>query len=198
MEPPQVLLDACLGRLGPPYQHGVALLAASMDGCVSLITYLEEEERWQAKTFFAHSNGVLGLAWRHVFSGLLAQEGGEMEFATAGADFIVRVWKGAAGEIVEAGKLERHRSWVRSVSWGEDLVSGAEDGAVVMWERGSEWEAKEIFNCKSPVWSICWNEYGGEIAVCSGDNFTRVFAKNEMEWKMVYEINENGQGSEHN
>ena len=182
-----------------PHQHGLALLAASMDGCVSLLSYLESEERWKTRTFFAHSNGVLSAAWRQVAQGILVRERGTGEFATAGADCIVRVWKDNGEEINEVCRLERHKTWVRSVSWGEELITGEEDGTVGAWEEeGEEWRFKEIANCKSPVWNICWNEYGGEIAVCSGDNITRVFAKSQGGWRIVDEFNENGKSLENN
>lgn len=200
-----IILYDCIAHSAPittlewaPYQHGVLLLAGSMDGCVSLIRHLMEE-KWEIKTFFAHSNGVYSLHWKPIFSGLLVTENNEIEFVTAGADCSAKIWKIDGEEIGKGKTLEKHKAWVRCVHWGENIFTGGEDGNVFVWQKvGENLVGKEICNCRSIVWSICWNEYGGELAVCSGDNVTRVFVLSGENWKMMYEINENGQVLEHN
>ena len=49
-----------------PYQHSLALLAGSIDGCISLLI-LQGDNKWETRTFFAHSNGIFSLSWKLFF-----------------------------------------------------------------------------------------------------------------------------------
>ena len=114
-------------------------------------------------------------------------------FASAGADGLIKIWKFEDGEFHEEDALEKHKGWVRSVCWGETLVSGGEDGTVVVWDHETAWKGKEIWNGKGCVWNITCNEYTSEIAISTSDNITRVLRQDEeKKWNVLYEISENG------
>jgi protein transport protein SEC13 len=179
-----------------PYQHGLVLLGGSIDGCISLLTFLGDD-RWEAKTFFGHNNGVLSACWSPVLVLLNENVSLDLKFATAGADGLVKVWV-LENENFRSEVLEKHKGWVRSVCWGDFLISAGEDGNVVSWDHNNGvWNSIEIYRSKSVVYSVDINEQG-LVAVSSADNLTKVLSLVGSVWKIQYEVNENGQISEIN
>ena len=138
-----ILIYEFLGHAAPittlewaPHQHGLILLAGSIDGCISLLNFIREDV-WETRTIFAHNNGVLSVSWCPVIYGLLDPENLDVKFATAGADGLVKVWT-FENEEFSCETLEKHKGWVRTVSWGNFVISGGEDGALVVWVKDSD------------------------------------------------------------
>ncbi|OMJ88030.1 hypothetical protein SteCoe_10099 [Stentor coeruleus] len=193
-----------IGHTGPitcltwaPYQYGLQLLIGSIDGCVTLLK-LQEHENWQSKTFYAHCNGVLACNWAPVYEGLLDLVSQVLRFATSGADYTVKIWEENSDGDLDCEIFNKHKSWVRGLAWGRELFSASDDGVVFMWRFEGSWEGLEIFNAKQIVWALDWNEMGQQVAVCCGDNVTRVIKEGQDGiWRILYEVMDNGQVVEH-
>ncbi len=66
--------------------------------------------------------------------------------ATAGADRLVKIWDAESLQLVKA--LSGHKNYIRDVGWTSDsqrLVSGAEDGALLVWSAAN-WELQRTIS----------------------------------------------------
>lgn len=192
----QQIYEYC-GHTGPitsvswaPYNLGLILGVASMDGCISVLVFISDD-KWQISTFPAHVNGVLGLSWNPLKESLLRAEEDLVQFASAGADGLIKIWTLEEDEY-NFEVLGKHKSWVRAIVWNDEIVSGSEDGALVAWEKNEgSWKKTELAELKCCIFNICFNEHGEEIAVSCAGGETRVFSKGKQ-WKFLYSVDENG------
>ena len=186
-----------LGHDGPitsvswgPYNLGLVLGVTSMDGCISVLVFVSED-KWQISTFPAHLNGALGLSWNLFKESLLKVEEDLVQFASAGADGLIKVWTLVDEEYIPE-EIGKHKAWVRAITWDEEIISGSEDGVLIAWEKTSGgWRKTEIADLKCCIFSLSLNEYGQEFAVSCATGDSRVFRKGKN-WNFVYSVDESG------
>ncbi|MFN0053525.1 MAG: M56 family metallopeptidase [Planctomycetales bacterium] len=91
------------------------------------------------------------------------------QFATGGADAVVRIWDASTGR--QSAQLELHQEAVQSVAYcsgGAQLVSATKQGEIVVWNLAarqprSRWRSKRI-----PIQGIAVAPDGQTLAVASG------------------------------
>ena len=186
-----------LGHSGPitsvsfsPYTLGLMLAVSSSDGCVSVLL-LDSNEKWTSACFHAHDNGALQVCWSPTCDSLLAPDQPAVKFASSGADGLVKVWTWDQGEYL-GETLTRHRASVRALAWDEDLLSGSDEGLVVLWSPSETgWSSQDLAELKVAVQGIAVNECGRQVVVSLSNGESKVFDRNEG-WKVLCAVDEAG------
>ena len=119
------------------------------------------------------STGTLVRALCKLPSGLKGHPSGA-EFASAGNDGIIRLWKLNGQEV---GTLQGHDSFIYSLAClpSADIVSAGEDRTVRIW-RGSEC-IQTITHPAISVWAVAVCPENGDIVSGASDNVVRVFTR---------------------
>ncbi|KAK4230994.1 ubiquitin homeostasis protein lub1 [Podospora fimiseda] len=119
------------------------------------------------------STGTLVRALCKLPTGLKGHPSGA-EFASAGNDGIIRLWKLNGTEV---GTLQGHDSFIYSLGClpSADIVSAGEDRTVRIW-RGSEC-IQTITHPAISVWAVAVCPENGDIVSGASDNVVRVFTR---------------------
>ncbi|KAK3991233.1 ubiquitin homeostasis protein lub1 [Cladorrhinum sp. PSN332] len=119
------------------------------------------------------STGTLVRALCKLPTGLKGHPSGA-EFATAGNDGIIRLWKLNGTEV---GTLQGHDSFIYSLAClpSADIVSAGEDRTVRVW-RGTEC-IQTITHPAISVWAVAVCPETGDIVSGASDNVVRVFTR---------------------
>lgn len=120
------------------------------------------------------STGTLVRALCKLPGGLKGHPSGA-EFASAGNDGIIRLWKLNGQEV---STLQGHDSFIYSLAClpSADIVSAGEDRTVRIW-RGSEC-IQTITHPAISVWAVAVCPENGDIVSGASDNVVRVFTRN--------------------
>ncbi|KAK1826883.1 putative ubiquitin homeostasis protein [Podospora conica] len=102
----------------------------------------------------------------------------DADFASAGNDGVIRLWKITANGFVEKGQLHGHDSFIYSLAALEDgeLVSSGEDRTVRIWKGTSL--VQTITHPAISVWSVAVGP-NNDIVSGASDGVVRVFTRNE-------------------
>lgn len=117
----------------------------------------------------------------------LSQSGGSLyavafspdsqQVAAAGADTRVRIWKTDTFEVVTILPSE-DTAPVRSLSWSSDgqmLVSGSEDGQLVLWNMGSATREHKSVSIGTPVLHVDWQAHTRTLAIAGKDGTAAIW-----------------------
>jgi len=196
-----------------PYSFGLQLAAATSDGFVSIITYVEEKSNWDISVFEAHKGGVNAVSWGPDLktSSLLSKGGpstsGKLRrLVTGGCDNRVTIWRYAEDKqkwIKDKFKNDdnKHGDWVRDVAWAPSLglpfntiASASEDKTVVIWNEDNKsgmWYKKQTLTFTHKVWRVSWSVMGNILAVSQGDNNVSLWKQSlEGVWQNLSSVKE--------
>jgi len=143
--------------------QGNAVLSASLDGSVRAFDLL----RYRNFRTFASPDGLCQ------FSGVAVDSGGEIVAAsTASGTYAIYVWSIQTGNVLEV--LTSHTSFVQalqfspSVSHPGQLVSGAWDGSLCVWDLyATKGGSAEALQCSSVVLSVAFDPRGNDVCAAS-------------------------------
>lgn len=150
------------------------VITGSADGLVRIFK-LQGNKSTEVAPWRTLSTGGVVRALCKLPTGLQGHPSGA-EFASAGNDGIIRLWKMNGTEV---GSLSGHDSFIYSVAalpTGE-IVSGGEDRTVRIW-RGSKC-VQTITHPAISVWSVAVCAENGDIISGTSDNMVRVFTRSE-------------------
>jgi len=175
-----------------PPTFGLILAAASADGFISLISYIEQKSTFEVNSFEAHKGGCNAVSWGpDIKTGALLTKAGAgpqpkiMRIVTGGCDHRVKVWRYTPEKqkwLPDRFKNDedKHGDWVRDVAWAPSLglpintiASASEDKTVVIWNEDSKtglWFKKQTLTFSQKVWKVSWSVMANILAVSQGDN----------------------------
>jgi len=176
-----------------PHEFGLVLVCGSSDGAVSVLSYVDASNSWEAEKIpNAHTIGCNAVSWAP-----LASSGTARRFVSGGCDNLVKLWRfsDADGRWVEEAKLEAHSDWVRDVAWAPAvgvnksvIASCSQDRRVIIWSNSdvnssSAWTPKVLNTFDDVVWHLSWSVSGNMLAVSGGDNKITLWKENlEGQW----------------
>jgi len=196
-----------------PQSFGLVLAAATADGFVSIIAYIEEKTNWDVSSFEAHKGGVNAVSWGpDIKTGALVTKTGPspqpktMRLVTGGCDNRVKVWRFSSDKqkwVNDRFKNDenKHTDWVRDVAWAPSLglptntiASASEDKTVAIWNEDAKsgiWYRKQTLTFSQKVWRVSWSVMGNILAVSQGDNNVSLW-KQSMEgtWQNLSSVKE--------
>eukprot|EP00761_Pharyngomonas_kirbyi_P012299 gb/GECH01012326.1/.p1 GENE.gb/GECH01012326.1/~~gb/GECH01012326.1/.p1 ORF type:complete len:313 (+),score=54.80 gb/GECH01012326.1/:1-939(+) len=184
-----------------PYELGACLATASADGSIAIISYNENESKWEDSKFDAHQVGCNSVSWAPATTpGSLTSEDAAAHttkrIVSGGCDKLVKVWKYSPEnkEWRLDQTLAQHRDWVRDVAWAPNvglpydmIASGSQDKTVIIWtrnEKDDEWQHVELDEFSAVVWRVSWSVTGNILAVSCADNKVTLWKQaTDGEWK---------------
>jgi len=153
-----------------PHQYGLCLACASSDGTVSVLTYLQAENRWAVSSIGVGSMSCNSVSWAPY--GHMGSKG-SARLVTGACDNLVKVWRldvNERGEWAEKwvldndGTINGHDDWVRDVAWAPNsgmmcntVASCSEDGNVFIHVQDATtqtWSSKTLNKFNYPVWRV--------------------------------------------
>ncbi|KAK4884407.1 hypothetical protein RN001_000678 [Aquatica leii] len=190
-------------QFAPP-EFGLALACGSSDGCISILTYHEESNTWEAKKIQnAHAIGCNSVSWCPAVTpepdfGNDEETTFVRRLVSGGCDNLVKIWQEDGDKWVEANKLEVHSDWVRDVSWAPSsglnrhyIASCSQDRRVIIWtsEDIKTWNSNVMHTFDDVVWNVSWSLNGNILAVSGGDNKVSLW-KQSMEgtWMCISDV----------
>lgn len=185
-----------------PHQYGLCLACASSDGTVSVLTYLQSENRWAVSSIGVGSMSCNSVSWAPY--GHMGSKGAA-RLVTGGCDNLVKVWRldvNEKGEWAEKwvldndGVINGHDDWVRDVAWAPNsgmmcntVASCSEDGNVFIHIQDAttqKWSSKTLNKFNYPVWRVSWSVTGHLLAVSAGDNDVTIWKEDiDGKWNQV-------------
>lgn len=196
-----------------PPEPGCHLAAASSDGSVSVLTFLDNS--FTHHIFPAHGLGVNAVSWSpSLRPGQLtsAQAPGSQppqplrRFVTGGSDNLVKLWDYTpqTQSYEKMCELSGHTDWVRDVAWSPTplsksyIASASQDKTVRIWTcpasadpaTSTNWTSTEL-KFDAVIWRVSWSLSGNVLAVSGGDNRVSLWKESlKGEWECVKMIEE--------
>lgn len=182
-----------------PHEYGMVLAVACSSGEVQVLTGREVKaspvlpagEQWQAKSFFAHSGGVLALSWAPSASPAILATGpaarkavtcAPRRLATAGPDGLcVWLYEDKMDSWSTPQKLidERHCGTPRDIAWRPNvgipssvIASCTQEGSVATWVQdmdGQPWRLQATWKVDGDARRLSWSKAGTLLGVSVGD-----------------------------
>jgi len=200
-----------------PHDFGLALVAGSSDGSISIVQYVEQQGWKIVKKDRAHDIGCNTVSWAPyvpagaTFGGGTTPQVPPARIASGGCDNKVRVWQVAPDgqqDVLQELKVlqapEGHTDWVRDVAWAPSiglshniLATGSQDHTVILWQEeldGATPSYKQLDKVQFPacVWRCSWSVNGSILAVSCGDNKVYLLKQNAdgSKWEIVSSVDE--------
>jgi WD40 repeat protein len=112
---------------------------------------------------------------------------GGQEFATAGDDHRIYLWRLIDGQLIR--KLNGHQDWVQALAYspnGEWLASAGNDRRILIWdvERGSL--AQTLADPREAVTGLSWSPDGGQLVSVGLEDRLRIY--NSKTWQVEQEL----------
>lgn len=191
-----------------PHEYGLILASGSSDGKVTVLTFKEDTQSFQADEFHAHNTGCNSVSFGPFLRpGALtatAEGAAPLTLATAGCDNNVIVWEYSSegAKWSNSATLSHHKDWVRDVAWAPNIglpvsyiASCSQDHTCVLWrlEEHGQWSSIELPKFTAPVWRVSWSITGNILAVASGDNQVTLWKEvADKEWRQISSVTESG------
>lgn len=176
-----------------PPEHGLMLTCGSSDGSISILTYQNEVNNWEAKKIpNAHTIGCNAVSWCPAILPETDSSSFIKRFVSGGCDNLIKIWKESGDRWIEENKLEVHSDWVRDVAWAPStglrrsyIASCSQDRRVIIWssEDNINWNSTILNTFDDVVWNVSWSLMGNILAVSGGDNKISLWKENiEGQW----------------
>eukprot|EP00456_Euglypha_rotunda_P050065 TRINITY_DN40188_c0_g1_i1.p1 TRINITY_DN40188_c0_g1~~TRINITY_DN40188_c0_g1_i1.p1 ORF type:complete len:311 (-),score=28.00 TRINITY_DN40188_c0_g1_i1:76-1008(-) len=195
-----------------PHSFGLLLAAASADGYISLLNYVEQKSTCEITSFEGHKGGANSVSWGpDVKTGSLLTKGSPapakvLRLATGGCDNRLKVWR----FVQDKGKWQpdrfknddnRHSDWIRDVAWAPSLglptstiATASEDKTVAIWNedpKSGQWFKKQTLTFTQKVWRVSWSVMANILAVAQGDNNVSLWKQSlEGTWQNLSSVKE--------
>jgi len=198
-----------------PHDIGLALVAGSSDGSISILQYVEATGWELKKQEGAHDIGCNTVSWAPYMPAGAAmgarapQQVPLPRIASGGCDNKVRIWTVGPnpGVMNHTTYLPEpaHTDWVRDVAWAPSvglsqniLATGSQDHSVIIWHElmgpagVPSYEKKAQVTLPAVVWRCSWSVTGSILAVSCGDN--KVYLLKESAdgstWEIVSQVDQ--------
>ncbi|SOS77039.1 conserved Plasmodium protein, unknown function [Plasmodium sp. gorilla clade G1] len=128
------------------------------------------------KSFNAHNNAVLGLAYNDEVHLL----------ATGGDDGLWKTWSSMNYELVMAS--QGHKKWIGDICFnnkGNILCTCSGDSKIKMWDLVKEKCVHTFKNSTGPIWSLSFHHQGDFFASASMDQTIRIFDINSLRQRQI-------------
>jgi WD40 repeat protein len=163
--------------------NNIIIASASDNGCVK-VWRIRESASEHIIDIKQHKDRVRSVCFNPKYPQLLASSEGE----------VIKVWKiniqNRKYELV--GELPGHSAEVRTICWspnGIDIVSGGDDGRVLLWRNYKTAQHRELGKHKNWVRSVDFSA-DGYVLSASEDQTIKVWDVNEGNFQLLKEIQE--------
>lgn len=186
-----------------PAEHGVVLAVASSNGEVTLLSRREVAaspmlpvgEMWAAKSFFAHTGGVMALSWAPSTSPAILATGPSAQKATSraarrlvtiGSDETCRTWTHdeKSDSWTEQSRLSspklvgsfRDVAWRPNIGIPSSTIATCTEGTLAIWSQevdGRDWQLQaswEVASSHGDARRLSWSKAGLLLGVSVGDS----------------------------
>lgn len=88
-----------------------------------------------------------------------------VKFCTAGADYVVRIYRTNLDDSDTVQEVNRHTSYVNDVAWepsGHFLASVSDDHSCQIRSQHDDFKSEVVFRLKSPGMVVRWHPDGGD------------------------------------
>jgi len=196
-----------------PHDYGLALVAGSSDGSISILQYVESQGWKVVKKDRAHDIGCNTVSWApYIPAGATLGGADQMRamparIASGGCDNKVKVWnvvQEANDVLQQVSVLGEHTDWVRDVAWAPSiglshniLATGSQDHQVILWQEDTStqpptYTPMDKVQFPACVWRCSWSVNGSILAVSCGDNKVYLLKQNAdgTKWEIVSTVDE--------
>ncbi|KAL3286988.1 hypothetical protein HHI36_001474 [Cryptolaemus montrouzieri] len=196
-----------------PDEFGLILSCGSSDGSISILTYIRENNSWDAKKIQnAHAIGCNAVCWAPAIYPEPAFDNNsepnlKKMLVSGGCDNLVKIWKEEQDRWIEVCKLEVHSDWVRDVAWAPSaglhrhiIASCSQDRRVIIWtsDDAITWNSTVLHTFDDVIWNVSWSLNGNILAVSGGDNKISLWKQSlEGNWQCISDVAK-GQGQINN
>lgn len=188
-----------------PHEFGLILACGSLDGTISILTYVSETNTWEPKRILnAHTSGCNAVSWcpaTALITSLNPSANRSQQvkrLVSGGCDNLVKIWKEEGDEWKEESKIEVHSDWVRDVAWAPSvglsknvIASCSQDHSVVVSTSDDfiHWNTVILKKFEDVVWSVSWSLTANILAVSGADNKVSLWKTDtEGHWACISEV----------
>lgn len=188
-----------------PHQFGLILACGSLDGTISILTYIPETNTWESKRIMgAHTSGCNAVSWYPAATNITVLNPDVnrsplvKRLASGGCDNLIKTWKEEADQWVEEAKIEVHSDWVRDVAWAPSvgltknmIASCSQDRRVIVSTSDDfvNWKSTVLNTFDDVVWSVNWSLTANILAVSGADNKVSLWKVDpEGQWVCISEV----------